>query len=358
MRKIVAITVLLLMLILLVISSIDDVTRSIADYRYNSQRWWESEKFAYGDLYGLSYLPHFKIKNPKGKRNFISFQTPEQFKDIDLYAMSDSYTWSLFEEPQLFYHVNKIQFAVFSDRQIIPVNLSRHKKNILILESSERNIRPLYQDTAYLTRFLNFDLGEKNDKPKEAAKPIKKISLKFKLKDIDPNIEFNTWDYRLLSPLKELKAQLGYSLFNRVNHDVYVSDDEKYLLYAKTIDTVNLESAFKPIKQTELNQIISAMNKAYDYYKAKGFDEVYIAIIPNPVTILYPQYRGNTYNQLIPLIQNNKALKCKVIDAYTAFQASKMHLYSNSDTHWTYDGEKLWLSLLNKELKASEKIRE
>lgn len=357
MKKIVALTVVIFTLIILIISSIDDVTKSIADLRYNSKSWWGSEKYTYGDLFGFSYLPHFKMKDQKGKRNFITFQTPAQFKDIDLYAMCDSYTGELFNEPSLFYHVDKTQFAVLSNRQTVPVKLDPHKRNILVLEASERNVRPVYKDTAYLTRFLDFDAGQQSNNQGVAGKPAKKIKFKFKLKEIDPNIEFNIWDYRFLTPIKELKAQLAYSMFNRVNHDVYVSDDEKYLLFAKTIDTVNLESAFKPIDKTELTQIISTMNKAYDYYKAKGFDEVYIAIIPNPVTILYPNFRGNTYNQLIPLIQNNKALKCKVIDTYTPFKSSKAHLYSYSDTHWTFDGEKVWLSLINKEFIAGEKGR-
>lgn len=357
MKKIVAITVIIVTLIVLVISSIDHVTKLIADFRYKSASWWGSDKYTYGDLYGLSYLPHFRMKDQKGNRNFMTFKTPRQFKDIDLYAMSDSYTWSLFLEPQLFYHVNKIQFADFSDRQVIPVKLAPHKRNVLVLEASERNVRALYSDTAYLTRFLNFDAGRLQNNQSNTANPEKKISLKFKLKDIDPNIEFNLWDYRFLTPVKEVKAQLSYSMFNRVNHDVYVSDDQKYLLFAKTIDTVNYESAFKPIGKTELQEIINAMNRAYDFYKAKGFDEVYIAIIPNPVTILYPHFRGNTYNQLIPLIQNNKLLKCKVIDAYTPFKSSNAHLYSYSDTHWTYDGEKVWLSLLNKKLKIGEQVK-
>ncbi|WCT12952.1 hypothetical protein [Mucilaginibacter jinjuensis] len=357
MKKIVGITVVILTLIILIISSIDDVTKSIADLRYESKGWWGSDKYIYGDLYGFSYLPHFRMKDQKGKRNFITFQTPQQFKDIDIYAMCDSYTGELFSEPSLFYHVDKTQFAVLSNRQTVPAKLDPHKRNILVLETSERNVRPVYKDTAYLTHFLDFNSGEQNNDQAGGAKPAKKIKLKFKLKDIDPNIEFNIWDYRFLTPFKELKAQVSYSMFNRVNHDVYVSDDQKYLLFAKTIDTVNLESAFKPIGKPELNDIINTMNRAYDYYKSKGFDEVYIAIIPNPVTILYPHYKGNTYNELIPLIQNNKALKCKVIDAYTPFKSSKAHLYSYSDTHWTFDGEKVWLSLLNKELRAGEKFQ-
>jgi hypothetical protein len=351
MKKILAVALLIIAVILLIISSIDDLTRAIASSRYDSTAWSGSEKYQYGDLYGLSYLAKFRVKKPQGVNNLVKVDTITQTRNIDLYAMTDSYTWGILEEPALFNNVNHIKFAVSNERQILPVTLDKTKKNILILESSERNVRALFSDTAYLKRFLDVQQVAQQAQTTQVKEIPKKISLKFKIKEIDPNIEFNTWDYRFLTPIKQLKAQLTHKLFNRVNPDVYVSPDEKYLLYGQTIDTTYIQSSFKPIGKKELNNIINAINNTANYYKAKGFDEVYLAIIPNPVTVLYPTYQGNIYNQLIPLIQNNKTLKCKVVDAYAAFKGSNHQLFCTSDTHWNYNGEKLWVELMNRELR-------
>ncbi|MDB5011764.1 MAG: hypothetical protein JWQ06_2553 [Mucilaginibacter sp.] len=350
MKKILAFALLIVTLLILVISSVNDLTRLFAQAKYKSKAWWGSDKYIYGDLYGFCYLPKFRINAPQGVDNRVKFDTTAtETKKIDLYALSDSYTWEIFTDPSLFYHVNKITFTRLNDKQVTPITLDKTKKNILILESSERNIRLVYEDTAYLTRFFDFkpSLTVQNT----AIKPTNNFRFNFKLNDVDANIEFNLWDYRLLTPFKEFKAQLSYSLFNRINPDAYVSDDKRYLLYGITVDTIYKQSSFKPIGKPELNGIIEALNKTYDYYKSKGFDEVYMAIIPNPVTILYPHYNNYTYNQLIPLVQNDKRLKVKVIDAGESFKQARTQIYCYSDTHWNYNGEKIWLSLVNNILK-------
>lgn len=351
MKKIVAFGLLALTLCVFIISSVDDLTKVFAQAKYKSQAWWGSDKYQYGDLYGFCYLPHFRIKNVEGVSHLTRFDTTaSETKKIDLYALSDSYTWGILQYPSLFHDVNKITFTKLNYRQVTSVSLDKTKKNVLLLECSERNLRILYEDTAYLKHFFDVNATVSTNTDAGSEKQADRIRLKFKLNDIDPNIEFNIWDYRFLTPFKEFKAQLYYSLFNRVSKGAYVSEDNKYLLLGETIDTVYKQSAFKPIGKTELNEIIRGINNTYDLYKSKGFDEVYMAIIPNPVSILYPHFHNYTYNRLVSLVQNNKALKCKIIDANAPFKQSKEQIYRYSDSHWNNNGERIWLSLVNNAL--------
>jgi hypothetical protein len=343
--------ILTLTFLIFIVSSIDDLTKIVAKAKYKTLSWWGTDKYRYGDLYGFTYLSKFRVDKPQGEDNLIHFDTTSgATKKIDLYALSDSYGWEIFKHPSLFRNVNKITFTRLNDRQITPIKLDSTKKNILILETSERNIRLVYEDTAYVKRF--FDV--QNTAPVQQAtgkRQEENVRLKFKLNGIDANVEFNIWDYSFLTPGKEFKADMYYSMFGRTGKGAYVSDDKKYLLYDLTIDTIYKQSSFKPIEKEELNAIISTLNSIYEHYKSKGFDEVYIAIIPNPVSILYPNYHGLKYNNLTTLVQNNKTLQCKVIDAHTAFKQTIQQIYCASDSHWNFNGEKIWLSLANEAFK-------
>ena len=344
--------ILTLTFLVFIVSSVDDLTKIAAKAKYKTLSWWGTDKYRYGDLYGFTYLSKFKIDNPQGEDNLIHFDTTAaDSKKIDLYALSDSYGWEIFKHPSLFRNVNKITFTRLNDRQVTPITLDSTKKNILVLETSERNIRLVYEDTAYVKHF--FEVQDKLvERPATGKKQEDNIRLKFKLNDIDANVEFNIWDYRFLTPFKEFKSDMYYAMFSRTGKGAYVSDDKKYLLYDLTIDTIYKQSSFKPIEKQELEGIISTLNIIYDHYKSRGFDEVYIAIVPNPVSILYPHYHGLTYNNLITLVQNSKAMKCKVIDANTAFKQARQQIYCTSDSHWNYNGEKIWLSLANEAFKA------
>ena len=90
--------------------------------------------------------------------------------------------------------------------------------------------------------------------------------------------------------------------------------------------------------------MVNRLNALNEYYKKLGFAEVYLSIIPNPVTILYPNYGGYKYNNLIPRIESNPKLKMKCISVYDDFKNSKYQVYQNSDTHWCFNGLNLWLN--------------
>ena len=96
------------------------------------------------------------------------------------------------------------------------------------------------------------------------------------------------------------------------------------------------------------------LNATFEYYKKDGFDEVYLSIIPNPVTILQPL----NYNGLIPALQNPIRLKGTfIIDMYSLFSQDPNpgRLYRIGDTHWSNMGIQVWLKYVNAELKKQNR---
>ena len=76
-----------------------------------------------------------------------------------------------------------------------------------------------------------------------------------------------------------------------------------------------------------------------------GFDEVYLSIIPNKVSILSPDM--GKYNQLIERVQSDLNLKIPVIDTYSDFKKNPTKYYLKSDSHWTCEGRDIWLDKVN-----------
>ena len=85
----------------------------------------------------------------------------------------------------------------------------------------------------------------------------------------------------------------------------------------------------------------------------KGFDEIYLAIIPNPVTIINPTL--SNYNELIPTIHKVDTLRMKILDIYSIFKQNPSAYYAKSDSHWNSAGLQLWLDGFNKRLKDISK---
>lgn len=351
-RKILGYIVLFAAIAVFVISSVDDLTRVLAQKKYDTKSWWGSDKYIYGDLYGMSYLPQFKIPGEKGGKIIGHDDRCQAIpKTFNIYATSDSYTWDLFKDPANFCGADKSGYAASNFRDVLSIHLDSSKKNILVIETTERNVWTLLTDTAYLLHFVQPLKPGETPNNEASAEERKKFHFKFNMKDADANFEFNLWDYRFLTPLKQLKARLTFNWFNRANPDVIVSPDKKYLLYEHTVDTAYTESSFKPFNNQKANDMVTGLNLVYDHYKKLGFYDVYLSVIPNPVTILYPRYKDLSYNQLIPKLQDNPALKLKVFDSYHLFLAHRnLQLFSRSDTHWTSVGEKLWLSAFNQQL--------
>ena len=352
MRRTIGIIILVIASVVFLVSAVGDLTNAFFEARRNSlniNKWWGSDKGGMGDLYGFTSLPQFCVTDTSKLEQPDCSGTK---KTYNIYALTDSYTEDIFKNPSYFCGGEKVGYAFSNRHDVLPVYLDKTKRNIVMIECVERNVRTALADSAHLKGFITILKDSQNE-----AKAVEKahgFRFSFNIKNLDGDYETNIWDYRFLRPLKQLKAKMTFDMFNRTYVDAFVSPDKKYLLYQPTVDTSFVQSSYKPIDQKELTNIIASLNAAYNYYKGLGFDDVYLSIIPNPTAVLYPNYKGLSYNQLIPKIQNHPALKLKVFDIYNVFlnSADKDKLYQRSDTHWTRFGSMVWLNEFNRKMTA------
>ena len=347
MRKFLSFSVLVFFSLIYFLSSNDYLMKKIAPVRYEMQSVWGSDKYLYGDLYGLSYLSNYKIKPEKKPQQISNCPGPD---NINLFMICDSYLWSFIKTDSIFCNVNRLKYARWTYNEQINEPMDTTKRNILILEASERQVRKLMSDTTEM--FTSVNIYKNN--PELIMQPVKetlwnRIQRYLFNESINQNLEFNLFDYSLFTPFKELKADINYYIFDRTTNYVTVSGDKKYLFYAPTTNVAKNTSSFNFIDEAEVNVIVYCLNRAYIHFKNMGFDEIYLSIIPNPVTIL--DTGSGVYNELIKRIQNNKDIEIPLINVFPLFKASDKEIYYRSDSHWNYNGFQIWVDETNRILK-------
>ena len=349
MRKILCWAVLLLFTVVYALSSSTDFMKSVTRKRYAMYSPFGSDKYKYGDLYGLSYLQPFKIpqdgggvegKTPDGEAEAPAYCGKSGRKrDIDLYSICDSYLFLFVKSNQEFCRGNKYSYKRSIDYGHLNVHLDKSKINVLLIERTERSVREALRDMTLETSLLPADQEELVITPNRAP-------TNFRLnKEINYNLEFNLFDYKFLTPVKEFKAWLNYKVFGRTDPMVRVSQDNSRLYFSETMDTSGYTSSVVPLSDAVIDTCVSNLNKLYAHYKAMGFDYIYFCTIPNPCTMLEKEHIQ--YNNFIPRLQNNPALKVPVIDMYSLFAEDPQNIYSRSDTHWNRNGYSRWLQKFN-----------
>lgn len=325
---------------LYLVSDSDKLTKEVMLFKRNTNTILRSDTYRYGDLFGMSCLPEFKIE--RNRESSIRRFKCNQAKSIDLYALCDSYLWSYVGADSLYCGVSKFEFATINERNSLVVTLDTSKLNILLLEMTERNVRAtLYDD--YISSFLVLgDSGQGSIKKSNQSEDIFLFNS-----EINRNIEAILWETNIFTPLKSWKAELNFRLFNRIDEQVAISSNNRFLFYRPTIDTMSFTSSFRSISEVEIDKMIDKLNSAYSLYKTLGFDEIYLSIVPNPVTILEPDYNNQKYNHLITRIQYSEKLRMPVVDIYLDFRSSTFELYYRSDTHWNMTGAYVWLNKFN-----------
>ncbi len=314
-------------------------------------KWWGTYQMKNGDLISLSYLDFVKRFNPPKDHTTLKKPVYNGPKNTALYLHGDSYTYRLPDS----------SFAGLAEYHLIDRNhgmnyhLDSTKRNILILEVSERYARGYYGGLQIFDELCDSLIKKKSIAYSAAMqRNFASIIPSFDVNDlfnkyINQNLQCNLFNYNFIFPMFEYKAALNYYIFNRASGDVVISNDRNFLFLKETVSLTYGGSSYYPLTGADIDWMVDKLNTIYDHYKTSGFSEVYLSIIPNSATIMQPQ----GYNNLIPDIQNDKRLRMKIIDAYDAFKQSKEVLYMPGDTHWNNKGKQLWLDIVNEKLKTT-----
>ncbi len=308
---------------------------------YKSSRLFPDD-YRNGDLYHLSYLPQFK----EALQPCSPIKCASSKPNVNLYVIGDSFT----EEQR----VNKKDISSANYTYVhwskqTDIQLDTAKKNILILETVERTFKEHFSQEVN-----NFNLGaiDKKNIVEKSWKRLLKDKIDFaisfifpKSEGIEQRFEASLFSYDFFLKFRELKANLNNVFFDRVEKKVILSKDKNSIFFSEESSPTDSHSAFYLFSNKEKTAFVGNINVARKKYLALGFDEVYLSIIPNKVSILAPDL-GN-YNHLIERIQTDSRLKTPIIDTYSDFSKNPSKYYLKSDSHWTCEGRNIWLNKVN-----------
>lgn len=345
-KKILTYCLIVFGLAVLYLSTSKDMMQKISDARNDHDEWWGSH-FAYeGDLVGMSYLYYVKDFHKPRQRVFAP-RNCNNGKAVNLVLWGDSYTMHFRDTD---FCADRYQYGrrFFGD---IKYQLDTSLRNVLVIEITERIVREYFVGNRMYNEVKKADTGSKVSYEYEVKNTIKYAKL-FDMPDVNAlfnphinrNIEYNLFNYNFISPIRKTKALISYKVFNRASGDAVLSKKGDRLFYNKTLDKKETTGFNCPLSDAEVNKIVKLLNEIDEHYKTEGFDEVYLSLIPNAVTI----YQPKGYNMLIPRIQKHKALKMKVIDIYTPFMQKPDGMYWRGDTHWSNAGADVWLKIVNR----------
>ena len=298
-----------------------------------------ADDYRFGDLYRLSALPQFKQKQPVCPSSNRSSDTAS----THLYLIGDS-----FSEPQ---RLSQSDFRVSHFKRVAwehpqPIQLDPKKRNVLLIESVERHVRE------HFARPVN-ELVVEHDTSQTRSRQQsvwQRLNAEFHRTDMEERLESALFSRDWAFWIKEMKAALTLNWFGRAYTSVSLSKDHSSVfLHSDTDTTKPLNSSFSTLTDRDVNTLVDSINATADRYKKLGFDDVYLALIPNKASILEPN-RG-VYNQLIERIQTNPRLRVPAVNIIDAFQKNAPIVYLKSDTHWSCDGRAMWLDLVRQKLR-------
>jgi hypothetical protein len=347
-----------ILLVINIVSLSPTWMKEIVNMRSNPDSFFSSSRIGMGDLYNMSYLKKF---GRSGWKPAFIIDTCEDPQNINLYTISDSYLNNRFTE-KAFCGVHQLT-QVSWDGGASTIQLDNQKNNILILETVERYACVRLSNLEWMKHFIIEEprkINQNSDSIQPILKDEKRLSSEnvtqyFFNQKINQNLEFNLFDYKPFLSVWETRAELTQRLFNRLaSSTVSMAANNQYLVLKETIDGKQNTASNFPVSEKDLSKMIDNLNEMRAFYLKKGFSEVYLSIIPNPVHIVDSTFN---YNQLIPKIQNHIASKTPIIDIYSVFKKNSAIVFHKNETHWTNRGMQFWIDNVNYELKKIEKER-
>ncbi|MBC7569155.1 MAG: hypothetical protein H7319_05415 [Spirosoma sp.] len=293
-----------------------------------------ADDYRNGDLYRMSALPQFREPAPT---------CPPANRDADtaqthLYILGDSFS----EEQRLSqddFRVSYYRRAKW-DTPPVRVQLDPAKRNVLLMETIERHVRGHFSKSVREVTVVKDTVQN----PAPVLTAWQRIKEDIHWSDVEERLASALFSQRWAFWFKEIKARLTLDWFNRASVNVSLSEDKEHIFLNSDTDSATPLSSFSELSDREVSALVDSVNATADYYKRLGFDEVYLSIIPNKVTIVEPD-RG-MYNQLIPRIQNNPNLRVPTVNVYDPYKKATVSPYLTGDTHWTCAGRATWLQLV------------
>ncbi|WP_460946688.1 hypothetical protein [Spirosoma daeguense] len=297
-----------------------------------------TDQSRFGDLYQFSALPQFKQKWPVYPTSHRSNDTAS----THLYIIGDSFTHPLFLSQSDF---RVSHYERWDQGAPAQCKLDSTKRNVLLIESVERNVR---QNFAIKSTQTLPTITYKSEN--WITKLSKRFDRNFHRSRIESRLESALFNHDWAFCFKEIKAALTLNWFNRTDIQVTLSTDQQHLFYFMDTDKrLPLNSSFAPISDSEIDSLIFTINATSEHYRRLGFDEIFLSIIPNKASIL--DTNRTDYNHLIERIQESPKLKIPIINTYAAYRQSTISPYLKGDTHWNCEGREIWLKLIWEKLR-------
>ncbi len=300
------------------------------------------DDYRYGDLYRLSNLPQFKDPvAPCPTRPVAADST-----DIHFYVIGDSFT-----EPERLSKqdlpVSRFHRTAWDKQDTI--QLDPAARNVLLIESVERHFRE-HAATPIQNLVVAGD-SNRTDVPKIASASWgSQLVTAIKGKGMEERLETVLFSHDFFLWFRELKAALTLSAFGRVSPTVSLSANKQQIFIALDTDsTKTLNAGTSPVSDREISGLVATVNETATHYRALGFQQVLLSIIPNKATIQETAQQRN-YNHLIERVQENPALQVSVIDTYSLFRQRTQPLYALGDSHLNCTGRQLWLDALTSKI--------
>jgi hypothetical protein len=311
--------------------------------------WFDLYKL--GDLYRYCYLAEYRDTTehcpppPKEK--------PDR---MDLFVIGDSFAGPFTKD-----HFPKARNYGFANwnhtgQSDLEVRLDTGAYNVLVLECSEKHVLMRFEEPAY--KAYRFPVRPKTGgEIPEIHYSEKKESFLEKLEKTlgrqavtEQNLGILLFSNPWVLRLKETKAALNRSLFGRVADEVEEYPEKNMLVQRMTSDTkYRYMSSFRAHPESEYRKISENLEKMADYYRSKGFDTVLLALVPNPIAVIDPTYKGRIYNQLLPWMEKNTP-GLGIVSVYGEFKEGKETLFRRGDSHWNVKGERIWMGKVNEGL--------
>lgn len=307
-----------------------------------SRMFSKTDSYRYGDLYRLSNLTEFK--DPAKKCSGYTPPAKKTSKKVHLYVIGDSFTEAQRIGQQDFVAE---KYDRLSWGEVLHFKPDTSYINIILLESVERHFRDKFDKKPIQTVVADSaSFVESLDHPNW----VQKLDNIFRSSATEGRLDEFLFQNNFVLALKELKSNFNYKVFGRVNKEVTLVRNNTELVYYMDTDpdTTKTTSSFALVENSEIDTLVLNVNRSQKLLKEMGFDKVFLSIIPNKVSVIMPEY--GAYNHLIERVSKHPDLDVSFIDIYPLYRQMGVAAYLKGDSHWTCQGQDLWLNKVNNTL--------